>query len=448
MRLAYRVLQARWPGGRDWRNWGFVYRRADLSTAPIALHHNLDEFQQLVQCLVGKMRSAAPSLDQAECLLEGLDDLRLQPEILEHAIEGPESAVVNAIEARLLGLERMGLPEAAEEDIRIYSGRANRPLAQAVAHHLGTSLSPLSVQSFPDTEVHVQIDEVVRKTDVFVIQPCTAPVNEHLVELLLIIDALRRASADQITAIVPYFPYARQERMAQGREAISARVVATMLETVGTDRVIYVDIHSEATQGFFTVPVDRLQAYPILSDYFLDKPYRADAVIVSPDVGRTRLAGSYAQALGIPLVLMQKRREPGGRVETTHIVGDVRDKVPILIDDIMASGSVLSQVPELLRQGARPEVHVAVTHPVLLPSALARLDAPWLDELVVTDTVLVPPIKQHPKLRVISVAPLLAYAIRGIHRGTSISPLWNSDAPRRLGFGSRNSHTPHPRSPQ
>jgi ribose-phosphate pyrophosphokinase len=248
------------------------------------------------------------------------------------------------------------------------------------------------------------------------------------------VDALRRASAAQITAIVPYFPYARQERMAQGREAISARVVATMLETVGVDRVIYIDIHAEATQGFFTLPVDRLQAYAILADYFLDKPYLQDAVIVSPDVGRARLAGLYAQALGIPLVLMQKRRESATRVETTHIVGDVRDKVPILIDDIVASGSVLTQVPALLEQGARPEVHVAITHPVLLPSALPRLDAPWLKELVVTDTVLVPPPKRHPKLRILSVAPMLAYAIRGIHRGTSISPLWRADAPRSLGF--------------
>ncbi len=435
MRIFYRVLQARWPGGEDWRDWGFVYRRADTPTAPISLHHNLDEFQELVQCLMRQMREESPPLERADCILQGLGGVcRLLPEVHEYAAEGPESALLNAVEAHVLGLGRMAHQEPAENDIRIFAGRANRPLAQAVARRLGSPLASLTVRSFPDSEVYIQIDEVVRKTDVFVIQPCTAPVNEHLMEMLLMVDALRRASAAQITAIVPYFPYARQERMAQGREAISARLVATMLETVGVDRVIYVDIHAEATQGFFTVPVDRLQAYAILADYFRDKPYLQDAVIVAPDVGRARLAGLYAQALGIPLVLMQKRREAGGRVETTHVVGDVRGKVPILIDDIIASGSVLTQVPSLLEQGARPEVHVAITHPVLLPSALPRLDAPWLDELVVTDTVLVPPPKRHPKLRILSVAPMLAYAIRGIHRGTSISPLWRADAPRSLGF--------------
>ncbi len=435
MKICYRVLQTRWPGAQEWRNWGFVYRQGDDPSAPLSLHHNLDEFQEVVQPALRRMRGLSPSLEEADVILEGVNDLyRFDEPICEHVADGPESAIVNAIEARILSLERMKRHEAAEADIRIFTGRANRPLAQAVAHQLGSPLSALTTRSFPDTEVYVTIDEVVRKADVFVIQPCTAPVNEHLMELLLIVDVLRRSSAAQITAIIPYYPYARQERMAQGREAVSARVVATMLETIGVDRIIYIDIHSEATQGFFTLPVDRLQAYPILSDYFRDKPYLKDAVIVSPDVGRARLAGLYAEALEIPMVLMHKRRQPGGQVETTHVVGDVKNKIPILIDDIIASGSVLTQVPELLKQGARPEMHVAITHPVLLPSALERLDADWLAELVVTDTVLVPPPKQHPKLHILSVAPMLAYAIRGIHRGTSISPLWRSDAPRMLGF--------------
>jgi ribose-phosphate pyrophosphokinase len=269
---------------------------------------------------------------------------------------------------------------------------------------------------------------------VFVIQPCTAPVDEHLVELMLLVDAFRRASAGSITAIVPYYPYARQERMARGREAISARVVATTLEALGVDRVIYIDIHSEATQGFFTVPVDRLQAFPILTDYFRGKPFLKNAVVVAPDVGRARLAGKYAEALGVPLVVMHKRREPSGKVSTTHIVGDVRGKIPVVIDDIIASGSVLQEIPELFKRGARDEVHLAITHAVLLPSALSQLDASWVKELVVTDTVLVPPPKRHPKLKVVSVAPMLAYAVRGIYEGTSISPLWESDAVRKLGF--------------
>jgi ribose-phosphate pyrophosphokinase len=252
-------------------------------------------------------------------------------------------------------------------------------------------------------------------------------------ELLLMVDALRRASARTITAVIPYYPYGRQERMSRGREAVSARVVATMLEAMGVDRVIYVDIHAEATQGFFTVPVDRLQAFPILSNYFHSQPYVEDAVVVSPDVGRAKLAGRFSQALGVPLVVMQKRRD-GGRVTTTHVAGDAEGKVPILVDDIVASGSVLSQVPVLFDHGARREVHLAITHPVLLPTALDWLEEDWLAELVVSDTILVPPAKRHPKLKIVSVAPMLAYAIQGIFEGTSISPLWDYDAPRKLGF--------------
>jgi ribose-phosphate pyrophosphokinase len=223
--------------------------------------------------------------------------------------------------------------------------------------------------------------------------------------------------------------------MAQGREAISARVVASMLQMLGADRVIYVDIHSEAIQGFFTVPVDQLPAYPTLADYFKRRPFVEDAVVVSPDVGRARLAGKYAEALDVPLVIMQKRRSDFGHTETTHVVGDVQGKVPIVIDDMVASGSVLRQLPVLLEQGARPEVHLAITHPVLLPSALEELDRDYVAELVVTDSILVPPAKRHPKLKMVSIAPMLAYAIRGIYHGESISPLWRLDAPQALSLG-------------
>jgi ribose-phosphate pyrophosphokinase len=207
-----------------------------------------------------------------------------------------------------------------------------------------------------------------------------------------------------------------------------------MLETVGADRVIYVDIHAQAIQGFFTVPVDPLQAYPILAHYFRGKDFLQDAVIVSPDVGRARLADKYARALGLPMVVVQKRRHDFRKVTTTHVVGDVEGKIPILIDDIVASGSVLDQIPVLFEHGARPEVHLVITHPVLLPSALERLDREWIKEMVVTDTVIVPPAKRHPKLRMVSVAPLLAHAIRNIYHGRSVSPLWDFDAPRKLGF--------------
>jgi ribose-phosphate pyrophosphokinase len=434
MDVQHRILQTRWADGGAWRNWGYVYRLG--ASGPLKLHHNMDEFQGIVSTIEDRLRAHPCPLSGADVALEGLDATwRLLQEIHTSGVnDKPESMLVNEIEAVVLGLKDMGPHDPLEDDLCIFSGRANRPLAQAVAHRLGLPLGAMAIERFPDTEVYVQIDELVRKKDVFVIQPCSAPVNDHLVELLLIVDALRRASAAQITAIIPYYPYARQERMARGREAISARVVASVLEASGVARVIYVDIHAEAIQGFFTVPVDWLQAYPIFARYFMGQSFVKDAVVVSPDVGRARLAGRYAQALGVPLVVMQKRRGTEGQVETTHVVGDVMDKIPIVIDDIMASGSVLSQIPELFKQGARPEVHLAITHPVLLPNAMDRLDADWLAEVVVSDTVLVPPRKHHPKLQVLSVAPMLAYAIRGIHRGTSISPLFRPDAPQQLGL--------------
>lgn len=427
------------PGTAEsgWQNWGFFYQIVDSgATEGVYVHHNMDELHWIVHHIIHRLRSRHLPLERVEeAFAKYSEGFRALPRIHTYdAGDEPLSAAINVVEARVLGLEHIEPHADSEERMRIFSGSANRPLAQAVAHLLGFPLSALSVTPLPDTEVHVQIDHTVRKKDCFVIQPCTAPVNDHLVELMLLVDALRRASARRVTAVVPYFPYSRQERMARGREAISARVVASTLEMLGADRVIYVDIHSEAIQGFFTVPVDQLPAYPALADYFLGKPFVEDAVVVSPDVGRARLAGKYAEALDVPLVIMQKRRSSFGETETTHVVGDVRDKIPILIDDIVASGSVLRQLPVLLEQGARPEMHLAITHPVLLPQALQELDRHYIEELVVTDSILVPPAKRHPKLRMVSIAPMLAYAIRGIYHGESISPLWRLDAPRALGF--------------
>jgi ribose-phosphate pyrophosphokinase len=445
MKLRYRILQARWPetagapasGETGWQNWGFFYQIIDREDPQrVYFHHNMAELHWIVHHVTHRLRSRSLPLHRVEqAFAKYSDGFRALPEVHTYdGGDGPLSAAINAVEASVLDMERIEPHDASEEQMRIFAGSANRPLAQAIAHRLGFPLSGVSITSLPDSEVHVQIDETVRKKDVFVIQPCTAPVNDHLVELFLLVDAFRRASARRVTAVIPYFPYSRQERMARGREAISARVVASMLEMLGADRVIYIHIHSEAIQGFFTVPVDQLPAYPTLANYFRNKPFVEDAVIVSPDVGRARLAGKYAQALDVPLVIMEKRRATFEQVETTHVVGDVEGKVPILIDDIVASGSVLRQLPVLFEHGARREVHLAITHPVLLPRALQELDRDWVAELVVTDTILVPPAKRHPKLKMVSVAPMLAYAIRGIYHGESISPLWQLDAPRKLGF--------------
>jgi ribose-phosphate pyrophosphokinase len=306
--------------------------------------------------------------------------------------------------------------------LRIFTGSAHPELAEEVASILNVPLGQATTRRLPDSEIHVQIDEVVRDQDIFFIQPCPEPVNDHLMELILFMDAFRRASAHRLSVVIPYFPYARQERMAQGREAISARVVANMLEMQGAKRVIYIDIHNKAIQGFFNIPVDPLSAVPLLADYIRNLPDAANAAIVSPDTGRAGMAGKYAEQLNLPLVVMHKRRTSFTSTETTAVVGDIQGRIPIIIDDVMAGGSVLKQIDALYDAGAAPGAIFAVTHGVLLPSALKRLDEDdRIAKLVVTNTVPVPPAKRHPKLEVISVAPLLADIIHRIYKGESIS---------------------------
>ena len=309
-----------------------------------------------------------------------------------------------------------------DHEMHVCTGRANRPLAEAVARELGLEVLPVSLAQFPDSEIHVLIEALVRHQDIYIIQPCSTPVNDNLMELVMMIDAFRRASAHAINVIMPYFPYARQDRMARGREAISAKVVARMIQLMGATRVVYVDIHAKATQGFFDIPVDPLTALPVLVERFRGDEF-TNAAIVSPDVGRGWLANQYARQLDLPLAVMYKRRTEEGGVQVMDIAGDILGRTPIIIDDVIASGSVLTQVPALIRAGARPPAYLAITHPVLLPQAVKRLDSDLIAELVVTDTINVPEDRQHPKLRILSIAPLLAEAIRRIHEGESIGPL-------------------------
>ncbi|HQP60011.1 MAG TPA: ribose-phosphate diphosphokinase [Anaerolineaceae bacterium] len=308
-----------------------------------------------------------------------------------------------------------------EHPLRIFSGSAHPQLAQEIANLLGVLVGKNTTRQLPDSEIHVMIDEAVRDQDVFLVQPCPAPVNDHLMELLLYLDAFRRASAHQINVVIPYFPYARQDRMAKGREAVSARVVANLLENQGASRVMFVDIHNQAIQGFFNVPVDPVSAIPVLANYFT-KPEFANAAIVSPDVGRANVAGKYAEMLNLPLVIMHKRRVNFQETKATHVVGDIKGRMPIIVDDMIASGSVLKQIDSLYAQGAEGKTWFAITHPVLLPSALEVLDRDErIGKLVVTNTLPIPPEKLHPKIEVVSVAPLLADIIRRIHLGISIS---------------------------
>ncbi len=305
--------------------------------------------------------------------------------------------------------------------LRIFTGSAHPALAQEVVNILGVPLGKSTSLSFDDSETYITIDEVVRDQDIFLIQTCSAPVNDRLMEMILYLDAFRRASAHSISLVIPYFPYARQDRMAHGREAISARVVANLLECEGAGRVIFFDIHNPAIQGFFNIPVDPLSAIRLLANYFR-KPEYKNAAIVSPDVGRASLAGKYAALLDLPLVIMHKRRSSPAEVKTTHIVGDITGRRPIIVDDLIASGSVLKQIDDLYKHGAEGKACLAITHPVLLHSALTILDHDdRIEKLVVTNTLPIPTEKLHPKIEVLSVAPMLAEIINRIHTGISIS---------------------------
>jgi ribose-phosphate pyrophosphokinase len=309
----------------------------------------------------------------------------------------------------------------ADHPLRIFTGSAHPALAHEIADLLHVALGKATTVHLPDSEVHVMVDEVVRDHDIFFIQPCSKPVNDNLMELLLYLDAFKRASAHRISVVLPYFPYARQDRMARGREAISARVVANLLEMMEVSRVIFIDIHNRAIQGFFNIPVDPLSALPLLAEYF-SKPEFAHAAIVSPDLGRANMAGRYAEILNLPLVIMHKRRTSFSDTVTSHVVGDIRGRRPIIIDDLVAGGSVLKQIDALYDNGAEGKAIFSITHPILLPSAIEILEKDdRIEKLVVTNTVPVPIEYSKKKIEIISVAPLLADIISRIYHGVSIS---------------------------
>jgi ribose-phosphate pyrophosphokinase len=311
-----------------------------------------------------------------------------------------------------------------QNGLRIISGRANPELAKEIASLLGIPLCDTRISTFPGDETHVQIEESLRGKDVFIIQPTCQPVNENLMELLIMIDACRRASARQITAIVPYYGYARQDHKSTGREPITAKLVADILTTVGVDRVVSIDLHATQIQGFFSIPMDHLTAVPILAGYFKKKKFK-NAVIVAPDVGRTKMAEKYTDMLQLPMVVMTKRRKGvgGKELEIFGVIGDIKGKVGIMIDDVIASGSITREVDILLKAGAK-EVYLAITHPVLVGKAIELLCATHVKELIVTNTIPVREEKRlNGKVKVLSVAPLLADVIRNIHENRSVSQI-------------------------
>jgi ribose-phosphate pyrophosphokinase len=308
-------------------------------------------------------------------------------------------------------------------ELKLFSGNANRPLAEEIARSLSLPISDAEVTRFSDGEIYVQINENVRGADVFVIQPTCPPVNDSLMELLIMIDALKRASAHRITAVLPYYGYARQDRKVQPRVPISAKLVADLLEAAGVDRVLALDLHAGQIQGFFNIPVDHLFAAPVIIDY-LGKKDLQDPVIVSPDAGGVERARAIAKRLDAGLAIIDKRRDKPGAAVAMHLIGDVRDRDAVVIDDMIdTAGTLVQAVGAVRREGARRILACGV-HPVLSGPAIERLNAVRLEEVVVTNSIPVADGKRLPWLTVLSVAPLLGEAIRRIHGEESVSTLF------------------------
>ena len=305
----------------------------------------------------------------------------------------------------------------------LFSGNANRTLSQEIADHLGVPLGEAEVSRFADGEILVQIFENVRGADVFVIQPTCRPVNENLMELLVIIDALKRASAWRITAVMPYYGYGRQDRKVQPRVPITARLVADLLTAAGVHRVVTMDLHAGQIQGFFTTPVDHLYAAPVLLQYFQERML-GDAVVVSPDAGGVERARAFAKRLDTSLAFIDKRRTGPNEARVMNIVGEVEGRDVIIVDDMIDTGGTLTQaVPALLEKGAK-RIFASCTHPVLSGAAVERIEGSALEEVVVTNTIPLSEGRHSKKLSVLSVAPLLGEAISRIHKDESVSRLF------------------------
>ncbi|MCS7068015.1 MAG: ribose-phosphate pyrophosphokinase [Meiothermus sp.] len=323
--------------------------------------------------------------------------------------------------------QRLGseLVEASEHinggHVKLFCGNANRPLAEAVARALGIQLGQATVERFPDGEVRVRLLESIRGDDVYLLQPTAPPVNDNLMELLVLADAVRRSSAGRINAVIPYFGYARQDKQTQGREPITARLVAGLLEHVGIHRLITVDLHAPQIQGFFYQPVDELSAVRLFAEYLESQRLTENAVVVSPDSGRAEQARRLSERLNLPLAILAKRRTGPRETQVSYVIGDVAGKRPLIIDDIISTGGTIRRgVEALVAAGAAPEVVVMASHAVLVGNARENLAHPAIREVVFTDTIALNPALGYT---ILPTAPLLAQAIRRVHTNQSVSVL-------------------------
>ncbi|MFR0645800.1 ribose-phosphate diphosphokinase [Limosilactobacillus mucosae] len=314
----------------------------------------------------------------------------------------------------------------ADPKLKIFALNSNRPLAEKIAEEVGVELGKLSVDRFSDGEIQINIEESVRGDNVYVIQSTSAPVNDNLMELMIMIDALRRASANTINVVLPYYGYARQDRKARSREPITAKLVANMLQNSGVTRIVALDLHAAQIQGFFDIPVDHLMGAPLLADYFINEGVAANAVVVSPDHGGVTRARALAEFLKAPIAIIDKRRPRPNVAKIMNIIGDVRGKKCIMIDDMIDTAGTISKGAQALMDAGAEEVYASATHAVLSGPAIERLDNSPLKQVVVTDSIQLPAEKQIDKIVQVSVAPLIGSAIKRINENRPVSPLFNN----------------------
>jgi len=312
-------------------------------------------------------------------------------------------------------------------ELTVLTGNANRELSLSICNILGIELGNAMVDRFPEGEVRVQILENVRGKDVFIIQPTSAPANDSLMELLILLDAAKRASARRVTAVLPFYGYARQDRKDRPRVPITAKLLANLLVTSGASRVLTVDLHAGQIQGFFDIPVDHLYSINVLCDYFLEKRI-PNMVVVTTDVGGLKMARAYSSVLEAPLAVVDKRRESASQVKVMNIIGEVRNRNVVIVDDIISTGGSLVEAAQALKEAGALDIYAAVVHPVLAKDAAKRVENSVIRELVVTDSIPIPEEKQNSKIVVRTIAPLLAEAIKRIHGNESVSSLFAQTA--------------------
>lgn len=323
-------------------------------------------------------------------------------------------------------LEEIMATQYFDPKLKIFALNSNKPLAQKIANEVGVELGKTSVDRFSDGEIRINIEQSVRGSHVYVIQSTSAPVNDNLMELLIMIDALRRASAATINVVIPYYGYARQDRKARSREPITAKLVANMLQTAGVTRVLALDLHAAQIQGFFDVPVDHLMGAPLLADYFLTNHLDEDAVVVSPDHGGVTRARALAEFLKAPIAIIDKRRPRANVAEIMNIIGDVKGKRCIMIDDMIDTAGTITLGSQALMDAGAKEVYASCTHPVLSGPAIERIKKSPIKKLVVTDSIQLTADKQIEKIQQISVGPLIGQAIKRINENRPVSPLFKN----------------------